>query len=118
MGMLVDNSIVVIESIYRLRSEGKSAFEAAVEGTKKVAGAITASTLTTIAVFLPIVFTYGLTREIFSEMALTISYSLGASLLVALTLIPMVASRIFTKEQPKEKPLQRKNEHLVRQPGK
>lgn len=102
VGMLVDNSIVVIESIYRLRSEGKSAFEAAVEGTKEVAGAITASTLTTIAVFLPIVFTYGLTREIFSEMALTISYSLGASLLVALTLVPMVASRIFTKEQPKE----------------
>lgn len=102
IGMLVDNSIVVIESIYRFRSEGMPAREAAVEGTRQVAGAITGSTLTTIAVFLPIVFTYGLTREIFSEMALTISYSLGASLLVALTLVPMTASRLLEQEMPKE----------------
>ncbi len=101
VGMLVDNSIVVIENIYRMRSEGKSAKVAAIKGTKQVAGAITASSLTTIAVFLPIVFTYGLTREIFTDMALTITYSLGASLLVALTFVPMISSRLLDQEVPK-----------------
>ena len=100
VGMLVDNSIVVIENIYRLRSEGKSAATAAVEGTSQVAGAITASTLTTIAVFLPIVFTYGMTREIFTDMALTITYSLGASLLVALTFVPMISSKLLAQQMP------------------
>jgi len=102
VGMLVDNSIVVIENIYRLRSEGKSAKEAAVAGAKQVAGAITASTLTTIAVFLPIVFTQGLTRQIFSDMGLTITYSLTASLLVALTFVPMMASRSLGTKIPTE----------------
>lgn len=98
VGMLVDNSIVVIENIYRMRSEGKSAIEASVEGAKQVSSAIIASTLTTIAVFLPIVFIEGFTREIFSDMALTIAYSLIASLLVALTLVPTMASKILAKE--------------------
>lgn len=102
IGMLVDNSIVVIENIYRMRSNGKSAREAAIEGAKQVTGAITTSTLTTIAVFFPIVFTQGLTRQIFSDMGLTIAYSLGASLLVALTFVPMSASRLLIKEQTKE----------------
>lgn len=98
VGMLVDNSIVVIENIYRMRSEGKSAIEASVEGAKQVSGAIIASTLTTIAVFLPIVFIEGFTREIFTDMALTIAYSLIASLMVALTLVPTMASKILAKE--------------------
>ncbi|MGB4426960.1 MAG: efflux RND transporter permease subunit [Limnochordia bacterium] len=101
VGMLVDNSIVVIENIYRMRSEGRSAQTSAVEGTNQVAGAITASTLTTIAVFLPIVFTYGITREIFTDMALAITYSLAASLLVALTFVPMISSRLLKQEVPK-----------------
>lgn len=97
VGMLVDNSIVVIENIYRLRAEGKSAKEAAVEGAKEVAGAITASTLTTIVVFVPIVFTSGITKELFTDMALTIAFSLIASLLVALTLVPAAASTMLNK---------------------
>lgn len=98
VGMLVDNSIVVIENIYRMRGEGKSAKEAAVEGTKEVAGAIAASTLTTISVFAPILFTQGLTRQIFTDMGLTIAYSLVASLAIALTLVPMLASRVIAKD--------------------
>lgn len=101
IGMLVDNSIVVIENIYRLRSEGASVTEAAIEGTKEVAGAIAASTLTTVCVFLPIVFTEGITRQLFVDMGLTIGYSLGASLIVALTVVPAMSSKILvkTKEQ-------------------
>ncbi len=102
VGMLVDNSIVVIENIYRMRNEGKSATEAAIEGTKQVAAAITSSTLTTIAVFLPIVFTEGFTRQIFTDMGLTIAFSLLASLLIALTLVPMAASKILARETKKE----------------
>lgn len=98
VGMLVDNSIVVIENIYRMRSEGASAKEAAVQGAREVAGAIAASTLTTIAVFVPILFVQGMTREIFTDMGLTIAYSLLASLAIALTLVPMAASRVITKE--------------------
>ena len=99
VGMLVDNSIVVIENIYRMRAEGKSPVQAAIEGAAQVSGAITASTLTTIAVFVPIIFTQGLTRQLFTEMGLTIAYSLLASLAVALTLVPMVASRITSGEE-------------------
>lgn len=102
VGMLVDNSIVVIENIYRMRSEGKSAKEAAVQGAREVSGAIAASTLTTISVFAPILFTQGLTRQIFSDMGLTIAYSLLASLLIAVTLVPMVASNLITREAKKE----------------
>lgn len=101
IGMLVDNSIVVIENIYRLRNEGFSAAQAAIEGAKEVAGAIAASTLTTVCVFLPIVFTEGITRQLFVDMGLTIAYSLGASLVVALTLVPAMGSALLknTKEK-------------------
>ncbi len=97
IGMLVDNSIVVIENIYRMRKEGYSAVEAAVKGAGEVAGAIMASTLTTVCVFLPIVFTEGITRQLFVDMGLTIAYSLLASLVVALTVVPAMASKILVK---------------------
>ena len=96
IGMLVDNSIVVIENIYRLRGEGASMKDAAIEGAKEVAGAIMASTLTTVCVFLPIVFTEGITRQLFVDMGLTIAYSLFASLAVALTVVPAMASKMLT----------------------
>lgn len=92
IGMLVDNSIVVLENIYRFRLEGHSRAQAAIKGASEVAMAVTASTLTTIAVFLPIVFIEGITSTIFKEMALTITMSLGSSLLVSLTLVPMLSS--------------------------
>lgn len=103
VGMLVDNSIVVIENVYRLRSNGASAVQAAVSGAKQVAAAITSSTLTTVCVFLPIVFVEGLTRQLFTDMALTITYSLLASLIVALTLVPAMSSSMLRKAAPKEK---------------
>lgn len=92
VGMLVDNSIVVIENIYRLRNQGLSIRKAAVEGAGQVAGAIFASTLTTVCVFAPIIFTEGITRQLFVDIALTIAYTLAASLIVALTFVPMMAS--------------------------
>ncbi len=92
VGMLVDNSIVVIENIYRLRNMGVPPAKAAVEGTKEMTGAIFSSTLTTICVFAPIVFVQGISRQLFTDIALTITFSLLASLLVALTLVPMMAS--------------------------
>ena len=104
VGMLVDNSVVVIENTYRLRHLGYSPVQAALNGARQVAGAIIASTLTTICVFLPIVFVEGLTRQLFMDMALTITYSLGASLLVALTLVPAMSQRMLRKvRQPKKK---------------
>lgn len=102
VGMLVDNSIVVIENIYRLRNEGMPASKAAIEGAKEVAGAIIASTLTTACVFLPIVFTKGLSRQIFTDMGLTIAYSLSASLIVALSLVPTLSSSILKTTTVKE----------------
>lgn len=105
VGMLVDNSIVVIENIYRLRKDGYSVKEASIKGANQVAGAITASTLTTVCVFLPIVFTTGITRQLFKDMGLTIAYSLLASLIVAITFVPMVASRAFDKVSEKENKL-------------
>ncbi|MDL2296076.1 efflux RND transporter permease subunit [Lachnospiraceae bacterium OttesenSCG-928-E19] len=103
VGMLVDNSIVVIENIYRLRNEeGMSAKSAAIEGAREVAGAIIASTLTTICVFAPIVFTEGITRQLFVDMGLTIAFSLLASLLVALTFVPMMAAGILKKTEHQE----------------
>ena len=95
IGMLVDNSIVVIENIYRMRREGVSAREAAINGAGEVAGAIIASTLTTVCVFAPIVFTEGITRQLFVDMGLTIAYSLAASLLIALTVVPAMASKVL-----------------------
>ena len=101
IGMLVDNSIVVIENIYRLRSEGYSAPKAAIEGARQVAGAIAASTLTTICVFAPIVFTKGITRQLFVDMGLTIAYSLVASLVIALTFVPMMGAGLLKNVQEK-----------------
>lgn len=100
VGMLVDNSVVVIENIYRLRNLGVLPVKAALNGAKQVAGAIASSTLTTICVFFPIVFIEGLTRQIFMDMALTITYSLLASLIVALTLVPAMGQRMLRKVKP------------------
>ncbi len=97
IGMLVDNSIVVIENIYRMRGEGKSILEASIEGSKEVTGSIIASTLTTVCVFAPIVFTEGITRQLFVDMGLTIAYSLLASLIIALTVVPAMASKMLTR---------------------
>lgn len=105
IGMLVDNSIVVIENIYRMRNEGIPSRKAAVEGAKQVAGAIAASTLTTVCVFAPIVFTEGITRQLFVDMGLTIAYSLLASLVVALTLVPMMSAGLLKKVKSKKTPL-------------
>lgn len=95
IGMLVDNSIVVIENINRHLAMGKNAKEAARVGSQEVGGAITASTLTTVAVFLPVVFITGIIGELFKEFAVTISFSLIASLLVSLTVVPMLASKLL-----------------------
>ncbi len=98
VGMLVDNSIVVIENIYRLRAKGANAIQAAVSGAGQVVGAVTSSTLTTICVFLPIVFVDGITKQLFTDLALTMTYSLLASLIIALTLVPAMASGMLRKE--------------------
>ncbi|MRX74377.1 MMPL family transporter [Bacillus lacus] len=97
IGMLVDNAIVVIENIYRHLSMGKDPKKAAYDGAREVGPAITASTLTTVAVFLPVIFITGLIGELFTEFALTIAFSLFASLFVALTVVPMLASKLLLK---------------------
>ena len=102
IGMLVDNSIVVIENIYRMRSEGVPMKEAAIEGAREVGGAILASTLTTVCVFLPIVFTEGITRQLFVDMGLTIGYSLLASLAVAMTVVPAMSSKMLVTAKTKQ----------------
>lgn len=96
IGMLVDNSIVVLENIYRHRTEGLGIKESSVLGANEVSAAVTASTLTTVAVFLPIVFVEGVTSTIFRELAMTITFALISSLGVALTLIPMMSSQLLT----------------------
>ena len=100
IGMLVDNSVVVIENIYRHLSMGKNPKKAASDGTKEVASAIIASTLTTAAVFAPVVFVSGLVGQLFTPLAITVVFSLFASLFVALTVVPMISSRIL--DAPKE----------------
>lgn len=102
VGMLVDNSIVVIENIYRLRYRGLEAPRAAVQGAKQVAGAIIASTLTTICVFFPMVFTSGMVRELLLPFALTIAFALIASLVVALTVVPAMGSAMLKNAKPKQ----------------
>ena len=102
VGMLVDNSVVVIENIYRLRNKGATVVQAAVSGAQQVLGAITSSTLTTVCVFVPIVFVEGLTRQLFTDLALTMTYSLMASLIVALTLVPAMAAGMLRKEKPQK----------------
>lgn len=98
VGMLVDNSIVVLESIHRAREEGKNRRQAALDGASQVGAAVTASTLTTVAVFLPIIFVEGIAGQVFRDQALTVTYSLLVSLAVALTLIPMIAASSAGKE--------------------
>ena len=94
--------MVVIENIYRLRAKGATVIQAAVSGARQVLGAITASTLTTVCVFLPIVFVEGITKQLFTDLALTMTYSLLASLIVALTLVPAMASGMLRKEKPQK----------------
>lgn len=96
VGMLVDNSIVVLENIFRYRENGYSSIDAAQLGAKEVGMAVTASTLTNVAVFLPIVFTEGITSTIFKELALTVTVSLMVSLVVAVSLIPMLSSKLLS----------------------
>ena len=115
IGMLVDNSIVVLESVARHRREGVSLAEAAYGGTKEVGLAVTASTLTTVAVFLPLVFVEGIAGQLFKDQALTITYSLLASLLVALTFIPMVLGLRMRQEEAEEVDQQTKTEGTVAQ---
>ena len=102
-GMLVDNAIVVIENIFRNHEEGKNTKDAAIYGTSQVGGAIIASTLTTIVVFLPIVYIHGASGELFKEQALTVTYSLLCSLLVAIIVIPMLYSFLYQKKSPFDK---------------
>lgn len=99
IGMLVDNSIVSMENIYRLRNRGLAAPRAAVQGGKQVEGAIIASTLTTICVFLPLIFTDGMVRQLMLPFALTIAFSLIASLVVALTVVPTLASALLRRQK-------------------
>lgn len=93
IGMLVDNAIVVLDNIHRMRSEGKDAIEASLIGTKEVFGPILASTLTTIVVFLPIVFVEGFASQIFANLSLTVTFSLLSSLVVAATVVPSICAR-------------------------
>ncbi len=93
IGMLVDNGIVVIENIYRYRQEGKRPKEASVYGANEVSGAITGSTLTTVAVFLPMIFVIGIAGQLFKELAFTVAFSLLASLIAALAIIPLLTAR-------------------------
>lgn len=95
VGMLVDNSIVVLENIYRYRQMGHSRIDAAVKGAQEVGMAVVASTLTTVAVFLPIAFVEGLVSILFKELSLTVAMSLGASLVISLTLVPMLSSKLL-----------------------
>ena len=102
IGMLVDNSIVVIENIYRLRSRGVPAARAAVQGTKQVGMSIVASTLTSVCVFLPVVFSSSIVRSLLQPMSLCIGYCLMASLIVAVTVVPAAASTVLKKAEPKQ----------------
>lgn len=114
VGMLVDNSVVVIENTFRLRNRGEPSVRAAVSGATQVGGAIISSTLTTICVFLPIVFVEGITRQLFTDMALTIAYSLIASLIVALTLVPAMSSALLKKDKPRKDTFIRKYRIIYR----
>ena len=105
VGMLVDNSIVVLDNIFRYQQEGHGRFESASEGTKEVGLAISGSTLTTVAVFLPIIFVQGIASQIFKELALTVTFSLLTSLVVAVTIVPMLSYQLLSvkKGKPKDK---------------
>ena len=112
IGMLVDNAIVVIENIYRHLSMGKNPKEAAYQGAKEMGPAIIASTLTTVAVFLPVVFITGIIGDLFTEFALTIAFSLFASLFVALTIVPMLASQLLKKPRENMEKVRRESSFM------
>ncbi len=95
VGMLVDNAVVVLENIYRRRQTGEASFEAAARGTQEVAGAVVASTLTTIAVFVPVLFVQDMSGQLFRDIALAVSCAVGLSLIVSFTMIPTAAARLF-----------------------
>ena len=105
IGMLVDNSVVVIENTFRLRHQGVDPLRAAVYGAKQVTGAVAASTLTTICVFMPIVFVEGMTRDLFTDMALTMGYALVASLIVSLTLVPAMSHKLLSTVKEHKQPV-------------
>ncbi|WP_347861018.1 efflux RND transporter permease subunit [Salimicrobium sp. PL1-032A] len=113
IGMLVDNSIVVVENIYRHLGMGKTPKQAASEGTQEVAGAITASTLTTVSIFLPVVFISGIAGDLFAPLSIAVAFSLFASLFVAVTVVPMLASRILKTPSRKEE-AKRKSSRFMR----
>lgn len=108
VGLIVDNAIVVLENIVRIRGKGKSLAESALVGTKEVGGAVVASTLTTSVIFLPVVFMQTLTGTMFQQLALVVVFALMCSLLVALTLVPMLASKFMTVKPDSEIPEQNK----------
>lgn len=103
IGMLVDNAIVVLENIFRLREQGLDAWEASIRGARTVGTAVTASTLTTVSVFVPVLFVPGIAGVLFQDMSITICFSLAVSLTVALTFIPLSASRLFGSARSAEK---------------
>ncbi len=109
IGMLVDNSIVVSESIFRHKNLGRKLLDAAYTGTKEVGMAVTASTLTTISVFLPVIYVHGVAGQLFRDQALTVTFALLSSLVVSLTLLPVLSSRKFDFESKKEGPGESKN---------
>jgi len=117
VGLLVDNAIVVLENIARYREKGASIIEAAIKGTDEVSGAVIASTLTTLAVFFPLAFVTGFAGQLFSDQAMTVTFALLASLIVALTLIPMLASRQFSQEKVSDEN-ENNDENLVNETSK
>jgi HAE1 family hydrophobic/amphiphilic exporter-1 len=108
VGLIVDNAIVVLENIVRLRSNGKSLMESSLTGTREVAGAIVASTITTSVIFLPVVFMQTITGTLFQELALVVVFALFCSLLVALTLVPMLASKFMSVKPDNDEKAQKK----------
>ncbi|PIE53458.1 hypothetical protein CSA37_01160 [Candidatus Fermentibacteria bacterium] len=107
IGMIVDNSVVVLENIHRKRREGSGAAESAVDGTAEIGKAVAASTLTTVAVFIPMLFVKGMTGEVFRDLSITIASSLSISLFLAMTIIPLMASRsgnLIRRHRPKSLP--------------
>ncbi|MEW5763099.1 MAG: efflux RND transporter permease subunit [Bacillota bacterium] len=116
VGMIVDDAIVVLENIYRHRRQGAGAVNAAVRGAAEVGGAVIGATLTSVAVFIPVIFVTGLTSELFTPLSLTVAFALGASLFVALTLVPMLASRLL-RDGPSAANLQARRFRLPRPSG-
>lgn len=118
VGMLVDNAIVVLENIYRLRESGLDREQSAIEGSKEVVAAVIASTLTTLVVFLPLIFMRGVSGVMFKQLSYVVAFSLGCSLLVALTLVPMLASRVRLPQNNKPKSEQPAGNWIYRVTGR